>query len=76
MAQALPFLLGGLAGGAVSILGKKSAPAPAPTEGPKVMPLADDQAVAAAKKRSLAMQMQRGGRSSTMLTGDSETLGG
>ena len=58
--------------------GGKSAPAAAaaaPVAGPKVMPLADGEAVAAAKKRSITMQMQRGGRSSTMLTGDSETLG-
>lgn len=75
-ALALPFLLGAAGSVAGSIIGGKSAPAPAPAAGPKVMPLADDAAVAAAKKRSLMMQVQRGGRQSTMLSGDSETLGG
>lgn len=57
---------------------KKSTPAatPAATAGPRVMPLADGGAVMAARKKSIAAQMARGGRSSTMLTSDSDTLGG
>jgi hypothetical protein len=52
---------------------KKSATVP---EGPKVMPLADDDAVMRAKRRAIANSMVRGGRTSTMLTTDSDTLGG
>lgn len=51
---------------------KKEAPAP---EGPKVMPLADDEAVKRAKKASIIKQMNRGGRSSTILSNDSDSLG-
>ena len=54
---------------------KKKGP-PAPNTGPIIMPLADDQAVAAARKKSIAAQMKRGGRSSTILTDTSgSTLG-
>lgn len=75
---------GGLAGlaakGAVdSVTGKKAAPAaaPAPEKGPVVMPLADDAAVQRARKRSVAQQLSRGGRASTMLTSDAgDKLGG
>lgn len=75
MAAAVPVLLGGLLGfGASKLLGPK--PQAATASAPKVMPMADDDAVAAAKRKSMMAQMQRGGRSSTMLTGDSETLGG
>lgn len=62
-----------------SLLGgkKKAAATPAPTAGPLVMPLADDEKIKAAKRRSVAAQLQRGGRSSTILSGSpSETLGG
>jgi hypothetical protein len=64
-----------------SILGifdkKTPAPTPAPAATPRVMPIADDEAVRAAKRRSIASQRQRGGRSSTILTGGStEKLGG
>jgi hypothetical protein len=63
----------GLAG---AVLGhKKKATAPAAEPAPQVMPLADDEAVRLARKRSLAAMMQRGGRSSTMLSSDSDTLG-
>jgi hypothetical protein len=61
----------------LNLFGKKKAPAPAPVADTPVMPLPDDQAIAAAKKRSIAQQLQRGGRSSTILTGDStDLLGG
>lgn len=60
-----------------TVAGKKSAPVPvAPEKGPVVMPLADDAAVMRARKRSVAAQLSRGGRTSTMLTSDSDTLGG
>lgn len=48
---------------------KKAAPAPEP-----VMPIADDQSVLLARKRSIAEQRKRGGRASTILT-DNEPLG-
>lgn len=56
------------------VFDKKKAPA-AVVEGPKVMPLADDSTILQARKKSIAAQMQRGGRTSTMLTNDSDTLG-
>lgn len=58
-------VVGGLLGGK-----KKSAPA----EEPQTMPLPDDEKVRLARKRALAQQMARGGRSSTILT-DADTLG-
>lgn len=63
----------------LGIAGKKSTPTPTPApaaSGPKIMPLADGDAVRAARKKSIAAQLGRGGRTSTMLSGDSETLGG
>jgi hypothetical protein len=76
MAAARPFAFGALG----SLFRKKSTPsAPAPSEpGPRVMPLADDEAVRQARRKSLLKQMARGGRSSTMLTGEpaGTTLGG
>lgn len=53
--------------------GKKKAPAPA--DGPKIMPLADDDKVMAARRASIMKQRQRSGRASTIL-GGGETLGG
>lgn len=41
-----------------------------PVAGPKVMPLADDEAIKRAKKASILKQMARGGRTSTMLSSD------
>lgn len=43
---------------------------------PVVMPLPDDEAVQAAKKRQLAIQMGSGGRASTILSQGSDKLGG
>lgn len=43
--------------------------------GPAVMPDADSEAVAAAKRRKMAALKNRGGRASTILAGE-ETLGG
>ena len=41
----------------------------------RVMPIAEDEAAMAARKKSIALQRQRGGRTSTILT-DNEPLGG
>lgn len=54
----------------------KPAPPPVEEKGPVVMPLADGEAVQRARRRSITTQSQRGGRSSTMLTSDSDKLGG
>jgi len=65
----LPGLLGGMLGGLFGGKQETPAAAPAPTvPKPAVMPIADDEAVKAAKKRSLVEQMQRKGRQSTILT--------
>lgn len=64
--------IGSLIGG-----GGSKSPEPAQTKAPTVMPTADGDAVERARKRSIAAQAQRSGRSSTMLTSDSsDTLGG
>lgn len=52
----------------------KSEAAPAVSE-PTVMPTEDSAMVAEAKRRSLAAQVARGGRDSTVLT-DSDSFGG
>jgi hypothetical protein len=66
----------GLAGSVIkSMFGKKKpAATPAPEQKPTVMPLADDEAVRQAKRKSIIQQRSRRGRESTILTGD--TLGG
>lgn len=43
--------------------------------GQPVMPVVDDKAVQDARRRMLAQQMARGGRASTILTSEKETLG-
>lgn len=54
-----------------------SAPPPAPAvEPPAVMPLPDDDAVAKARKRSIAAQMRRRGRQSTIMTQTDPVSGG
>jgi len=57
-----------------------SAPTPPIIETPPPMPvpLPDDTAIQAARRRSIATQMRRRGRRSTILTGfdEGETLGG
>lgn len=68
----------GLAGlVAPKIFGKKKKSTPAPVAEPTepVMPLADDEAVARARKEALLRRRGAGGRSSTILT-DGDTLGG
>lgn len=64
-------LAGAILGG-----GKKKKAEPVPEREPQVMPMADDEAVRRARRRSILEQRSRSGRSSTMLTGDSESLGG
>ena len=66
--------IGGSIGNAVG-KGPKSAVAPTQAGAP-VMPIADDQAVMRARKVSMLKQRSRGGRSSTILSQGSETLGG
>jgi hypothetical protein len=65
----------GLAG---LLLGKKKKAelAPAAPEAPAIMPVADDEAVLRARKRSIVSQIGRRGRDSTMLTPPGSTLGG
>lgn len=60
-------LLGGILGGK-----KKDAPAPTPAA-PAVMPTPDDASVQMARRRAIVQQMNRKGRSSTILT---DKLGG
>jgi hypothetical protein len=79
MAQALPLLGAGLLGvggmAASSLLSPKEKPPVAAPAAPAVMPIADDESVRRARRRSLAMQLNRGGRDSTILS-DGDTLGG
>ena len=63
----------GTVGMALGIGGKKKKAAP--EAGPRVMPLADDEKVMAAKRADILRQRQRSGRASTIL-GGGETLGG
>ncbi len=66
----------GILGGSILNSGKKSAPAE-PAKGPVVMPLADDEAISRAKRKAIAGQVQRGGRTSTILTSEpGSKLGG
>lgn len=51
------------------------APKPPTPAAPTVMPTPDDDAMKKAKRQSMAEQMSRGGRQSTILT-DSDKLGG
>lgn len=68
-------LTGGLLGS--KLLGGKKSKSSTAATGPVVMPLADDTAVAAKRKRDIATQLQRGGRSSTILSDSSDnSLGG
>jgi hypothetical protein len=62
----------GVVGGILGV-GKKKKEA-APVEGPRVMPIADDEKVDAAKRADILRQRQRSGRESTIL-GGGEKLG-
>lgn len=68
-------------GGAEEPVRQAAAPAPAPIEPPvfeppPVMPTADDDAVKRAKKKSIAAQVARRGRASTILTQNDDAVGG
>jgi len=71
---ASPLFFGGLFGDTIpEILETPEIPQPPPEP---VMPIPDDEAAKRAKRRSLALQRQRGGRQSTILSDvGSETLG-
>lgn len=61
----------------LGIGGKKKADTVAtPVAATPVMPTADADTVLRAKRKAMAQQMQRGGRTSTMLTDNSDSLGG
>lgn len=62
--------------GAIIGDGKKKKTTPVPEPAPAAMPVADDEAVRRARRSAIIRNMGRRGRSSTMLTPDSETLGG
>lgn len=64
----------GIAGGSIlnSALNKPSAPT---VTAPPVMPTPDDDAMRRARRRSLAAQLGRRGRQSTILSQGDETLG-
>lgn len=70
-------LAGGVVGSVIGgkLLGGKKKKSAAPTGGPIVMPLPDDEAVKRARKAAIAKQIGRGGRSSTILS-DGDSLGG
>ena len=57
-----------------SLLGASGQPKIPPPPKPKVMPSPDDDAAKLARRRSMASQVKRGGRASTILT-EKETLG-
>lgn len=61
-------IVSGLFGGSKG--GSQQTPAAPVVEKPTAMPTPDDAAMEAAKKRSLVAQIQRRGRASTILTGD------
>ncbi len=69
----LGFALGGIPG---LLFSKKKKKEPAPEPVKPTMPLADDEAIKAEKRRELIRRSRAGGRDSTMLTTDSDTLGG
>lgn len=88
MAGMLPSLLGGLASTLIGSMLKDDAPAPQaaapaapivpPTvEEPTPMPTANSQETRAAQRRSVATQLSRRGRASTILTDNADAkLGG
>lgn len=60
--------VGGVIGSVLGISPK--APAAPVMEAPKPMPTMDSAAVAEAKRKSVLLQQQRGGRASTFLSGE------
>jgi hypothetical protein len=67
--------VGAIGGAAASGAFNKPKTPPATIATPPPMPTPNDAAVQAAQRRSLAQQLGRRGRSSTILTGQDETLG-
>ena len=68
-----PLKLGSMLG----IVDEPTATAAAPTPAPVTpMPEPDDATVKKAKRRSIVAQRQRSGRASTILSDDSDSLGG
>ena len=81
----LPSLLGGLGASMIGSMLKDDAPAPAPApaavipevEPPTTMPSPNGRESKAAARRSMAQQMSRRGRASTILTDNADAkLGG
>ena len=72
---------GAFASGVVgSIFGSNKSAAPAAPAAPAIekptpMPTVDDEANSKAKKKSIVAMMQRQGRASTIMTGDTEAMG-
>lgn len=58
------------------ILGSGNQPTVVQPAEEATMPTEDTEQVTRARRRKTAMQMQRGGRTSTILSGGSDTLGG
>lgn len=56
-------------------LGGRGSKKAAPAASDPVMPLPDDEAVRAARRRSIAQQSGRSGRASTILTDSGDKLG-
>lgn len=78
-ANLLPSLIGGLGATVLSSMmaDDEPTPTPAPTvEKPTPMPTPNDQERRTAARRSIAEQRRRQGRASTILTAESEGLGG
>ncbi len=55
---------------------RPSLPQPPAVEAPPTMPTPDDKAVEAARKRSIAAQVARRGRQSTILSQNDDAVGG
>lgn len=70
-------VVGSLAGAAATgAFSSTKAPPPTAAQKPTPMPTADGASIEAARRRSVATQMGRRGRQSTILTGDDDKLGG
>ena len=73
--------MGGIVNSVMGLIGMRPPTPAAPIlKAPTVMPTADDERIRAAKRKTTAKQVQRGGRQSTILSGDgsvgsSDTLG-
>lgn len=68
-------IVGGVLGGLLDKPEVPEIPPPPVVTPPTPMPLPDDEAIQQARRRSIAAQMQRSGRASTLLTQDPVTGG-